>query len=74
MATYNFTQAVAAATWVINHNMDAAGIVMDIMIDNAGTLEKALPSSSVETDANTITVTFPSAQAGFARLIEGGNQ
>jgi len=37
-------------------------------------LEKALPTSTVETDSNTITVTFPSAQSGYARLIEGGSQ
>lgn len=74
MAEFNFTQAVAATTWTIEHNMDAAGVVMDIIIDNTGTLEKALPTSTVETDSNTITVTFPSAQSGYARLIEGGDQ
>ena len=74
MAEYNFTQAVAATTWTIEHNMDAAGVVMDIIVDNTGTLEKVIPLSTVETDSNTITVTFPSAQSGYARLIEGGSQ
>jgi len=74
MADYNFTQAVAATTWTITHNMNAAGVAIDVIIDNLGTLEKAFPSSTVETDSNTVTISFPTAQSGFARLIEGGSQ
>ena len=74
MAEYNFTQAVAATTWTITHNMDAAGIMIDVIIDNGGTLEKAIPLTTVETDDNTVTITFPTVQSGFARLIEGGEQ
>jgi len=74
MAEYNFTQAVAATTWTIAHNLDAAGIIVDVIIDNGGTLEKAIPLTTVETDDNTVTITFPTVQSGFARLIEGGEQ
>lgn len=69
MAEFNHTQAVASTTWTINHNMDAVGVALDTIIDNAGTLEKTFPTSADETDADTITLTFPTAQSGFARVI-----
>ena len=72
MAYYDHTQGAASTSWVITHGLNASGIIVDVMIDNAGTIEKADPLSVTENSSNQVTIAFSVAQAGFARIIGGG--
>jgi len=73
MATFDFTQAAPSTTWVITHNLGAKSAIIDPIHDDGGTLKKITPVSAVETDDNTITLTFGSAISGFVRLVSSGN-
>lgn len=68
MDAYNFTQASPSTTWTINHDLNNDMPNIDCQIDVGGTLEKVIPLNTVAEDANTITVTFTSAFAGYARV------
>lgn len=67
-ASYNFVQSTASNTWIIPHNLNSSNVVIDVYINNGGTIEKIIPLNIQVTDVNTITVTFSSAQIGYARL------
>lgn len=68
-AQYNHSQTSASASWAINHALNSDSVVVDVMIDNGGNLEKILPQDIRINDANNITITFSSAQTGRARIV-----
>lgn len=69
MAEYNYTQSVAATTWVIAHNLSVNETINDIFVDNNGNLEKILPLSVVHTSNDILTITFSNTETGYARII-----
>ena len=69
MLEYNHTQSTPSTTWTITHNLNTTSVVTDTSINFGGNLEKILPLNVVLTDANTLTVTFSSAQTGKVRIV-----
>jgi len=69
MASYDHTQTLAAATWVIVHNLDEDIVSTDVFIDYNGGKEKVLPKRIFRTDFNTLTIEFSEAQSGVARVV-----
>lgn len=66
---FSHIQSVAATSWVINHGLlDGSKCAVEVFIDVAGVLEKAIPKTVTST-ADTITVTFSVAQKGEAYVI-----
>lgn len=72
---YIHTEAVAATTWTISHNLNETVPSVTVWIDagSPSTLQQALPESIVATDANTVTLTFSTVQSGKAIIISGSN-
>ena len=70
---FRYTQTVASADWVIQHNLGnngSTGIPMvDAFIESNGQLTKVLPQITTMNDANSVTLTFTSPQTGFAVVI-----
>lgn len=66
---YNFTQTTPDTTWTITHNLNSTAVNIDVNVLYNGAIEKILPQSIVNIDANTVTVTFGSARTGNARVI-----
>jgi hypothetical protein len=60
---YTFTQASAATTWTITHNLGVFPVI--VVVDNTGAVIEA---DVVYNSNNQITVTFATAQAGKAYL------
>lgn len=58
-----FTQSVASAVWTITHNFGLSPVVR--LMDSSGNTVYATP---VDVDLNTVSVTFPTPQAGKAVL------
>ena len=69
MSSYNHNQVSASASWVITHNLNSDSVVVDVMVDNGGNLEKILPQDIRVDTVNQITVTFSSTQTGRARIV-----
>lgn len=69
MQTYDHNQASGSSSWVINHDFDTDSVAIDVFVDNGGDLEKILPADVVASSDNTLTITFSSAQTGWARVI-----
>lgn len=69
MIEYNYTQSVAATTWVIAHNLSATETINDIFVNNNGNLEKIIPLSVIHTSNDILTVTFSNIETGYARII-----
>ena len=67
--SFHFTQAVAATSWVIAHNLNVSAPVVDFWIDDGGSKTKVFPLTVVATDANTVTATFSTAQSGEAVVV-----
>lgn len=68
MISYDFEQVSASTTWTINHNLNNSYPNIDCYLTYGGSLQKILPVETVANDANTVTVTFLSAQSGYARV------
>ena len=69
MQAFNHTQSSSSATWVVDHNLNVASTVSDVLINIDGALKKVLPLAVVHNTANQLTITFSSAQTGSARII-----
>lgn len=69
LLAHDHTQSVASNTWTISHGLNKQSVLIDVMIDDGGTITKILPQSVEHTDNNTITVRFSSAYTGFARIV-----
>lgn len=63
--SYQFTQASAATTWVINHNLGMRPLVVDLYDTNY----QKIVGQVVHTSSTVCTVTFNVAVAGTARLV-----
>jgi hypothetical protein len=61
---YEFTQTTPSTTWTINHDLGRYPIVR-IFVGN----QEVQPNTITFTTANTVTVTFATAQVGQAKLI-----
>lgn len=68
MISFDFTQGSVSATWIINHNLNNAYPNIDCTMVYGGILQKIIPLDTIANDANTVTVTFSQAYAGFARV------
>lgn len=64
--TYAYThfQSAASTTWTITHNLGYNPIVR-VFVGN----QEVQPSTTVFTSSNVVTLTFSTAQAGYAQLI-----
>jgi len=63
---YVHTQAVAGASWSINHALNTVELVVAVL---DGSNEEMIPNTITHTDANNTTITFGSAKAGKAIII-----
>lgn len=61
---YEFTQTTPSTTWTINHDLGRYPIVR-IFVGN----QEVQPNTITFTTANTVTITFATAQVGQAKLI-----
>ena len=69
MADYN-EDFTSSTSWVVSHNLGNDTPLVDVMPSGfGGEREKAFPLTIEITDANTVTVTWSSAQAGTVRVI-----
>jgi len=67
---FNYTQTTASASWVVVHNLNQAnGPVVDVMIDQNGSLKKIIPLDITIDNANQVTVSFTSPQTGAVRCV-----
>lgn len=75
LAAYNHTQVSASTTWTITHSLGTQDVAVDVMIYSGSPeqLEKALPLTQVATSVNVATITWSTAQSGFARVVGGGD-
>ena len=69
MDAYDHTQGASDTTWTISHNLNTDAVAVDVFINNGGNVEKVLPLTVTATSNNTLTVTFSTAQTGYARVI-----
>ena len=60
----------AQSTWVVTHNLDTENAIVQVY-DNDN--YQMIPSSVRITDSDTVTITFPSAQSGYAVVAKGGH-
>jgi len=60
----------AQSTWVVNHNLNTENAIVQVY-DTSN--YQVIPSSLRITDSNTVTITFPSAQSGYAVVAKGGH-
>jgi hypothetical protein len=67
---YNHTQGSANTTWTITHNLGATAVCIDVIVLEGGSYETIIPQSVVETNSNTVTITFSTAREGFARIVD----
>jgi hypothetical protein len=61
-------QDTPATDWVIVHNFNGYPIT-DVYVMYNGSYNKIIPKMITYTDANTVTVTFSAAQAGYATVV-----
>lgn len=66
---YTHTQSIPSTSWVISHNLGLDQPIVDVFVDDNGTITRILPASVVVTDSNTITLTFTSARSGTAEVV-----
>ena len=59
-----------SSTWVVNHNLDTPNAIAQVY-DTDG--YQIIPASLRHTNNNTITITFSSAQSGYAVVAKGGH-
>lgn len=65
---YEHTQAVASATWTINHYLRDYPII-DVYVSDGGELQKVIPNAVTYVDENTCTVNFTAPYTGFATVV-----
>ncbi len=64
---YRFTQTVPLLTWTIVHNLGSKPMV-ELFVDDNGTLKKAWPVSMDHIDNDTVVVTWSQGRTGQATL------
>jgi hypothetical protein len=65
---YNFTQAMGATTWSINHNLDTLTPLVDVYDPIYSQL---IPAQVISIDNNNLEVRFSSPNSGYAILSKG---
>lgn len=68
MQTYIHTQAVASATWTIDHNLDLTSLMIETFLGD-GNASPILPLKITKTTPNQVVVIFSTARAGSARVL-----
>lgn len=58
------------STWVVNHNLNAPNAIVQVY-DNDN--YQIIPQSIRLTDSNTVTITFPTQESGYAVVAKGGH-
>lgn len=61
-------QSTPSDRWVINHNQNSDGALIDVFVYHNGALRKIMPMKIVEVTRNTIEVHFSATQYGTATL------
>ncbi len=61
-------QSTPSDRWVINHNQNADGALIDVFVYHEGNLRKIMPQKIVEVTRNTIEVHFTRTHYGTATL------
>lgn len=65
---YHHDQSTPSDTWTINHNLNTYPIV-DAYVVVSGVTEKILPAAVTYVDSMTCTLTFTSAESGWATVV-----
>jgi len=73
LGSFNHEQSAAMTTWTVTHSLGTQDVAVDAVVDNGGSLEKAIPLTQVATSANVVTLTWSAAQSGWARVVGGGD-
>jgi hypothetical protein len=72
-SVYRHTQTTAATNWIIEHNIGNNGgqaiPMVDVLWDNAGTLEKIIPASIERPATNVVIVRFSEPRTGQAIIM-----
>lgn len=69
LARINFQQPIAATTWTIVHGIGTTAPAVDVYVLQGGSYSKIVPKHVIATDANTVTITFSQAFAGYATVM-----
>ena len=70
---YVFTQAVAASTWTINHNLGVQYVNVEVINSSGVSLVGTYDYPTITfTNSNTVTLTFTSNTSGYAAVTSGG--
>ena len=62
------TQSVASTSWTVVHNLNNTNVIVQVT-DGDSPENVVIPQNIELTDANTTTITFPTAQSGVARIL-----
>lgn len=65
--TYTHTQAIAASTWNVTHNLGHPPVV-DVWVDYQGEQQKILPRQIIHVNLNEMQIVFSVARTGQARM------
>lgn len=68
MQTYIHNQAVASATWTIDHNLDLTSLMIETFMSDSNATP-ILPLKITKTTPNQVVVIFSTARAGSARVL-----
>jgi hypothetical protein len=71
--SYFFTQATAATTWTIDHNLGSLGSSSITFACYDTTGQYLIPDTADQTTSNVVTLTFTSAQAGSCLIVGTGS-
>tara|TARA_B100000700_G_scaffold101966_1_gene115011 strand:+ start:61294 stop:61515 length:222 start_codon:yes stop_codon:yes gene_type:complete len=66
--THNHTQAIAAAEWIINHNLGTNAPAVDVYIDYEGAVRKIIPQDVIVMSNTQVKVVFSSPRTGVAAV------
>ena len=58
------------STWVVSHNLDTENAIVQVY-DNSN--YQIIPQTVQITDTNTVTITFPTQESGYAVVAKGGH-
>lgn len=61
-------QEMANAVWTFKHDLNR-DVIVDVMINFQGSLQKVLPRNIVKVDANTIRIEFSQPRTGIVRAV-----
>lgn len=64
---YKHTQGSATTTWSVGHNLNSTDLIFTVYVDIGGSVYKPiLPSDFDFVNINNVTLTFSTAQSGYA--------